>query len=102
MKPRKLVRDNIPELISKQGKNVKSHTASDQEYWELLQDKFAEEIAEFQAEPGIAEFVDVLDVLDAIAEYKGFSGEEIEKARREKKEERGSFSKRIVLDEIEE
>jgi predicted house-cleaning noncanonical NTP pyrophosphatase (MazG superfamily) len=101
MKQEKLVRDNIPELIRSQGKQVKTHIATEEEYWEKLQDKVAEEMAEFQAEPGIAEFVDVLEVLDAVASYKKFDRSEVEKFRQEKAKERGTFSKRVILDNVE-
>lgn len=47
----------------------------------------------------IEELADVLEVINAIAKHQNITLENIEKIRRIKKEERGWFENRIILDE---
>lgn len=95
----KLVRDKIPEYL--QGKNVphKTHIANDDEYWAMLKEKLAEEVAEFQKDQNVGELADILEVVDAIMEYKGFTKEEVTLAKEQKFNDRGGFGKRIILEE---
>lgn len=99
MKHDKLVRDNIPEIIKQKGGTVVIHIAKRKEYWEKLEEKLREEVAEFNAEPSVKELADILEVLDAIIEFKKFSRTELKKTKRDKKRERGGFLKRIILEE---
>ncbi|HEU0051032.1 MAG TPA: hypothetical protein VFQ60_03175 [Patescibacteria group bacterium] len=43
--------------------------------------------------------VDIQEVIDAMCAYKGFSRENIELVRKKKADERGTFKKRIILEE---
>lgn len=92
----KLVRDNVPDLIRKQGGDPKYHFASNDEYWDALLAKLKEEVDEFLDNPNEAEFSDILELIDAIIELKG--RDRIDWMRAEKARERGKFSKRIILD----
>ncbi len=99
MKYNKLVRDKIPEYILSKGGRPVVHTASEKEYWEKLKEKLLKEFGEFVKEESDEEFADVMEVINAIAEYKGFDKEEIEKIRKKKAGERGTFKKKLILDE---
>ena len=99
MKYNKLIRDNIPAIITNKGGNPITHVASDEEYEQKLLEKLAEEVSEFQEAKSVEEMADIKEVLLAIYDLYGFKKEEVEKVRQEKKEERGGFSERIILEE---
>jgi len=98
----KLVRDLIPEIISSSGKVCTTHIAGDEEYRQELLKKLSEEVKEFLEEPCEEEIADVLEVLDGLIEVFGFSHESIGEIKEKKKRERGGFSKKIVLECVEE
>lgn len=95
----KLVRDSIPDHIRAKGQSVSFHVADDQEYKEKLFAKLLEEANELIAEPNQEEIADVLEVLEAIIELGGYNWEEIKRIKEKKKQERGGFIKRIILEE---
>ena len=96
----KLVRDKIPEEIKKKGKVPKTHIAEREEYWEKLKEKLTEEVEEFLMEDNKEELGDIMEVIDAIYKFKGFDRKEVDKIRERKKEKKGSFNERIILDEV--
>ena len=95
----KLVRDKIPEIISAKGKKVIAHIAGDNEYWEKLIEKILEEVKEFVKEPIEEELADIMEVLEAIAEHKNLDKKEVEEIKMRKAKERGTFKKKIILEE---
>jgi predicted house-cleaning noncanonical NTP pyrophosphatase (MazG superfamily) len=95
----KLIRDKIPEIIIAAGAKPITHIADDEEYWEKLQAKLLEEANEFIEDNNMEEIADVLEVIDAICKYKGYSKEEIIKIQTTKRDKRGGFDKKIILDE---
>lgn len=100
MKHDKLVRDKIPEIIQKGGKKPVTHIAGEVEYAQRLREKLKEESTEFYVSGKDEELADVLEVVHAICDVKGMSMQELEGLRKKKADERGSFSKRIILDEV--
>lgn len=100
MKYNKLVRDKIPERINNKGGSPLIHTATDKEYWEKLLEKLTEEVREFIQDKNEEELADVLEVIDAIIDYKKFDKKIILEKKEKKKDERGGFAKRIILDEV--
>ena len=100
MKYNKLVRDNIPAIINKDGKTAKVHIADDKEYDKRLREKLLEEANEFAASGNPEELADVLEVVYAIAINSGIHKVQLESMVQKKRNEKGSFEKRIVLDEI--
>ncbi len=96
----KLVRDKIPGIIEKDGKKAVTHVATQEEYEKRLREKLKEEAMEFYASGGEEELADVLEVIHAISAAKGVPFAKIEQIRKKKADERGSFSKKIVLDEV--
>jgi predicted house-cleaning noncanonical NTP pyrophosphatase (MazG superfamily) len=99
----KLIRDNIPEILSKKGKKVVVHRAvTDEEYWHKLKEKLQEEINEFGQKEDIETLADVYEVLDAMCDLKNFDRKELEAMRENKNIEFGKFNERLVLNESDE
>ncbi|HLD19790.1 MAG TPA: nucleoside triphosphate pyrophosphohydrolase [Patescibacteria group bacterium] len=100
MQYNKLVRDTIPEIIKSQGKTPVIHTANEQEYWEKLKEKFQEEVGEFLDAESEEEMADVFEVITALLEHQGWGIEHIIEIQKKKREERGGFNNKIILDEV--
>lgn len=96
----KLVRDLIPQIITKQGKIPVTKTMDMEEYKKELAKKLIEEAYEFQIDQNIEEMADIIEVFDAIIKAYGFNREELEIVRAKKNSERGAFEKMIFLEEI--
>ena len=101
MKCNKLVRDNIVKIIEAQGR---SHTSrvlfSDVEYEAALVSKLREEVEEFIEDPCKEEMADILEVLDCLMEFYSIDPYAVETAKQAKAHTRGSFKKRIYLEEV--
>jgi len=52
------------------------------------------------ADNSIEEMADVLEVIYAICNLKDITNQQLEECREKKAEERGGFSKRIILKEV--
>ena len=96
----KLVRDKIPEIIEKSGKQCEIEILSDEKYLEMIDKKLDEELAEYHKDKNLEELADLLEVVFAATKARGYSIEELEKARAEKAEKRGSFDKNILLKKV--
>ncbi|MCF0258923.1 MAG: nucleoside triphosphate pyrophosphohydrolase [Erysipelotrichaceae bacterium] len=96
----KLVRDKIPDLIASTGKQCVTETLSEEEYLKKLDEKLAEELAEFQQDHSLEELADLQEVILAAAAARGCSAEELEKIRYEKAKKRGGFEQRLMLRDV--
>lgn len=96
----KLVRDNIPDIIRRDGEVPKFHIADKPEYQKKLFEKLTEETQELQTSQDVAdELVDILEIIYAISDYYSISRRRLESCRKMKALKRGTFNRRIVLDE---
>ncbi|WP_313640002.1 nucleoside triphosphate pyrophosphohydrolase [Paenibacillus sp.] len=102
----KLVRDGIPDLITSQGKDIRTRILEPKEYITELRNKLKEESEEYfkaaSDEEALEELADMLEVILALAETHGGNSMELEKLRAEKAKRRGGFKDRIFLIEVEE
>jgi len=96
----KLVRDKIPEIIKRQGDLPKVEVLDDDKYFDSLNQKLTEEVAEYLENFDINELADVLEVICAIVKYRGLSFNDLEKIRHEKFNERGGFDDKLFLIEV--
>jgi len=95
----KLVRDRIPEIISKEkGGEAAFRIADPAEYTDFLLKKLTEEVQEFLESREPMELADILEVINHLGKEAGLSPEDIEELRREKAARRGAFLKRIIMD----
>lgn len=97
----KLVRNRIPEIIEAEGERPVTHRADDAEYRCRLREKLVEEAGEFAESDDPEELADVLAVVEAIRAFEGIDGDRLAELRREKRERRGGFGERVVLERVE-
>ena len=93
----KLVRDNIPEIITSNGHHCEVEILDDKTYMKELDKKLNEEIAEYQESKSAEEIADVLEVLMAIAHARGYSWQDILRIQLNKRSKRGGFNNKIFL-----
>lgn len=100
----KLVRDKIPEIIEKNGESPVYRILSNEEYWDYLLKKDAEELEEVKVartlEERKEELADKLEVISAMAEFNGFHLEEIIQEAIKKKQKKGGFKNKILLKKV--
>lgn len=100
MKYNKLVRDKIPEIIEASKKTCKIEVVSGDTKYKYLENKLREEVKEFIEDKNLEELADIMEVLYALADHLGYKEENLINKRKEKFNERGGFSKGIILKEI--
>jgi predicted house-cleaning noncanonical NTP pyrophosphatase (MazG superfamily) len=98
----KLVRDNIPEIIKESGRACKFHIADLPEYKAMLFEKLREELQEFAENPCVDEAADMWEVLRTIFWAHDIDRVDVEIYADRKEEERGGFTKGIVLEHVDE
>lgn len=99
---RKLIRDNIPEIMKQEGKTPRVRVLDEQEYKEALERKLLEEVQEMrQGADKKIEIADIYEVLEALMRAHRFSEEEIRRLQDEKRAARGGFEKRLFLEGME-
>ncbi|MDN3450044.1 nucleoside triphosphate pyrophosphohydrolase [Planococcus sp. APC 3906] len=101
----KLVRDLIPNVITKTGKEFSTRILPEDEYIVELKKKLSEELQEYNEaktdEEAVEELADILELLHAAVKIHGSSVEKLGEVRKAKAEKRGGFEQRIFLIEVE-
>ena len=97
----KLVRDNIPNIISENGEKPITRVLTDEEYIRELNLKIEEEVKEYLLDFSVEELADIEEVIRAILDYKNVSYEEFENVRLNKVNKRGAFKERMFLERVE-
>lgn len=93
----KAIRDRIPEIIEKAGKKCSVKKLNDKEFLPYIEQKIIEESDEYFSSRSVEELADLLEVIYRVAELKGISRDNLMKICKNKREERGGFSKNLLL-----
>ena len=80
----KLVRDKIPNIIKKSGRDCDFIIAVKEEQLAVLISKLDEEVLEFNEDNNVEEFADIMEVSFGLAHNLGFSEEKLVNMREEK------------------
>ena len=96
----KIVRDNIPELISESGKECTYRVVGDEDAKKYLYDKLSEELQEFKVTPCVQEAADIYEVFLEIITRHGIDLYDVVSYSRKKRDSNGGFTKNIVLDSV--
>ncbi|MGG7163260.1 phosphoribosyl-ATP pyrophosphohydrolase [Clostridium ihumii] len=96
----KLVRDLIPDIISKDDSVCDIKICDKDELSKRLEDKLKEEVSEYLEDKNLEELADVMEVLFGLAHSLGYSEEDLMKKREEKLALRGGFKKGIILKSV--
>ena len=67
----KLVRDKIPEILSRKGKSYLAFKADDKQIMDYLTKKLYEETEEFYENPSLEELADIQEVVYALLDKLG-------------------------------
>lgn len=97
MEYNKLVRDNIPAIIEKQGEKANIRILNGEEYAHCLEAKLDEEVREYHTDQNVEELADILEVVFALVENQGISIDKLMEIYRCKHDRRGGFRERIFL-----
>ena len=100
MKYNKLVRDKIPAVIVKDGKQCNWHYADKKEFKTRLFEKMCEELVEFSDNPSIEEAADIYEVFNAMLRAWSIPLKEVVTYAADKRDERGGFTAGIILTEV--
>ncbi len=104
-KQQKMWRDNIITMLEQQGSRIHWRHLDDAEYDQQLRIKLMEEADEVRCAQSqnalIEELADLYEVIDCLCQAHGFTREEIIALQTKKRDERGSFSRRIFVETAE-
>ncbi|OGD94208.1 hypothetical protein A3F02_02485 [Candidatus Curtissbacteria bacterium RIFCSPHIGHO2_12_FULL_38_9b] len=102
----KLIRDNICEIIKKDGAIPKISKLNDEQFKTALTEKLVEEAKELveakTEEEILNELADVMQLIELIAFNNNLSVSDIEKQKEKKKQKRGAFEKKLFLEYVDE
>ena len=96
----KLVRDKIPQIIKDSGKNCTYRVAKPEEIKSLLFSKLREESEEFFEKPSVEEAADIYEVFLALLNNWELDFSSVINHAYYKREERGSFNSKIILEDL--
>ena len=96
----KLVRDKIPEIITKDNRKAITKILNDEEYLTELNRKIQEEVKEYLEGNNIEELADIVEVVYGILKAKNISIEEFENIRESKVQKKGAFKEKIFLEKV--
>lgn len=101
----KLVRDKIPEIIKGNNKKYNIIKLDDNNYVQKLRNKFQEEVSEYlestSDKNALEELADILEIIHSLSLIHNSNFEKVEFIRQKKLKERGGFTKKNFLVDVE-
>jgi len=97
----KLVRDRIPEIIEKDGKEFSVCQVRGDRLKDYAMKKLQEEVQEFVEDPSAAEAADIMEIFHFICNRIGIKDSEIMAATHAKRITRGGFEMGYILEWVE-
>ena len=101
----KLVRDNIPVIISKDHKTAQIQILNDDDYLKYLKLKLIEESKEVNTSQNNVELknelADILEVIEALLNFSQISLQDVLEIKEKKALKNGKFNNRIFLEQVE-
>jgi len=94
----KLVRDKIPSIIKKSGKNFKVSTISDDKFFNILLNKLQEEVDEFKSKPNIEEIGDIMTVILELMDTLNITYHQLYEEMSQKLLSNGEYKQKIFLE----
>ena len=98
----KLVRDRVPEIIEKDGKDFEVYQESGARLRDYAMRKLQEEVMEFVENPCAEKAADVMEIMNFICHRAGIYSHTIVAEATSKRIECGGFDMGIILDWVEE
>ncbi len=98
----KLIRDKIPDEIHEHGNTAVTHQANDEEFFNALINKVKEEANNLAVarDTKLEEMADLMEVINNLNQFLNLNSSDIEAARLKKKEKKGGFDKRLILETV--
>ena len=96
----KLVRDRIPEIIRKEGRQCEITIMSEEEYRKTLLEKLVEEakeVTEGNPDTWVTEIADLYEVIETLITVFNIDRQLVLAEQKKRRAERGGFEKRIRL-----
>ncbi len=97
----KLVRDRIPEIIEKDGKEFSASRVNGERLKGYAMKKLQEEVQEFVEDPCAEEAADVMEIFHFVCDQMGIKDSEIMAQGTSKRILRGGFEAGIILEWVE-
>ena len=97
----KLVRDRIPEIIEKDGKEFSVHQVKGDRLKDYAMKKLQEEVQEFVEDPSAEEAADIMEIFHFICNRIGIKDSEIMAQTTSKRILRGGFEMGFILEWVE-
>mgnify|MGYP003638603487 CR=1 FL=1 len=98
----KLVRDRIPEIIEKDGKEFSVYQVRGDRLKDYAMKKLQEEVQEFVEDPSAEEAADIMEIFHFICDRLGLKDSEIMSETTSKRIVRGGFEMGYILEWVEE
>ena len=99
---KKLIRDKVPEIMKREGKELDVRVLDDNEFKEALRRKVIEEVSELKDAKSADEAKDKIaylhEIADALGDAYGFPRKEILELKDKTHNERGGFDGRLFLE----